>query len=221
MTPAAILDVDGTLVDSNYQHAIAWFRAFREHGVTPPIWRIHRHIGMGGDQLVGAVAGDDVEAEHGDAIRDAEGRSYSELIGEVCAFEGAAELIATLAGRGVEVVLASSAKEDEVGRYIELLDCTELISAYTTSDDVEQTKPEPDLIHAALERITGAEAVMVGDSTWDVEAARRAGVPTIAVLTGGFSAAELEEAGAEGVYASVVELVGDLEATRFAAEDGG
>ena len=73
MTPAAILDVDGTLVDSNYQHAIAWFRAFREHGVTPPIWRIHRHIGMGGDQLVAAVAGDEVEAEHGDAIRDAEG----------------------------------------------------------------------------------------------------------------------------------------------------
>jgi len=121
MTPAAILDVDGTLVDSNYQHAIAWFRAFREHGVTPPIWRIHRHIGMGGDQLVGAVAGDEVEAEHGDAIRDGEGRCYAELIGEVCPFEGAAELIATLAGRGIEVVLASSAKEDEVERYIELL----------------------------------------------------------------------------------------------------
>jgi phosphoglycolate phosphatase-like HAD superfamily hydrolase len=134
MTPAAILDVDGTLVDSNYQHAIAWFRAFREHGVTPPIWRIHRHIGMGGDQLVGAVAGDEVEAEHGDAIRDGEGRCYAELIGEVCPFEGAAELIATLAGCGIEVVLASSAKEDEVERYIELLGCTELISAYTTSD---------------------------------------------------------------------------------------
>jgi phosphoglycolate phosphatase-like HAD superfamily hydrolase len=217
MTPAAILDVDGTLVDSNYQHAIAWFRAFREHGVTPPIWRIHRHIGMGGDQLVGAVAGDEVEAEHGDAIRDGEGRCYAELIGEVCPFEGAAELIATLAGRGIEVVLASSAKEDEVERYIELLGCTELISAYTTSDDVERTKPEPDLIHAALERIAGADAVMVGDSTWDVEAARRAGVPTIAVLTGGFSAAELEEAGAEAVYASMLELVGDLDATRFAA----
>ena len=75
MTPAAILDVDGTLVDSNYQHAIAWFRAFREHGVTPPIWRIHRHIGMGGDQLVGAVAGDEVEAEHGMRSATAEKRS--------------------------------------------------------------------------------------------------------------------------------------------------
>src|SRR6185436_13846947 len=123
--------------------------------------------------------------EHGDAIRDGEGRCYAELIGEVCPFEGAAELIATLARCGIEVVLASSAKEDEVERYIELLGCTELISA-------------------ALERIAGADAVMVGDSTWDVEAARRAGVPTIAVLTGGFSAAELEEAGAEAVYASVV-----------------
>jgi HAD superfamily hydrolase (TIGR01549 family) len=216
MTAAAILDVDGTLVDSNYQHAIAWFRAFREHEVTPPIWRIHRHIGMGGDQLVAAVAGDDVEAEHGDAIRDAEKERYAKLIDEVCAFEGAAELIATLAERGSEVVLASSAKEDEVRRYIEMLDCSELISAYTTSADVERTKPEPDLIHAALDRIAGGEAVMVGDSTWDVEAARRAGVPTIAVLTGGFSAAELEEAGAEAAYASVVELVGELDGTRFA-----
>ena len=119
--PAAILDVDGTLVDSNYQHAIAWFRAFREHDLAPPIWRIHRHIGMGGDQLVGAVAGEDVEAAHGDSIRDGEKRLYAELVGEVCAFEGASELIAELGDRGTEVVLASSAKEDEVEHYIELL----------------------------------------------------------------------------------------------------
>ncbi len=214
--PAAILDVDGTLVDSNYQHAIAWFRAFREHDVTPPIWRIHRHIGMGGDQLVAAVAGDDVEEEHGDSLRDAEKRLYSELVGEVCAFDGAGELIAELARRGSEVVLASSAKEDEVEHYIELLDAGETVSSYTTSDDVEKTKPEPDLIEAALEKIEGDGAIMVGDSTWDIEAAARAGVPTIAVLTGGFSEAELKDAGAEAVYESMPALIADLENTGFA-----
>ncbi len=213
--PAAILDVDGTLVDSNYQHAIAWFRAFREHDLAPPIWRIHRHIGMGGDQLVGAVAGEDVEAAHGDAIRDGEKRLYAELVGEVCAFEGASELIAELGDRGTEVVLASSAKEDEVEHYIELLSGGEEIASYTTSADVEKTKPEPDLIHAALEKSACSDAVMVGDSTWDIEAANRAEVPTIAVLTGGFSAAELKDAGAIAVYESVIELVGDLDATAL------
>lgn len=215
MTPAAILDVDGTLVDSNYQHAIAWFRAFREHGVTPPIWRIHRHIGMGGDQLVAAVAGDAVEKRLGSSLRDAEKRFYSELIDEVCAFGGAADLIASLADLGGQVVLASSAREDEVEHYIELLGAGELITAFTTSDDVERSKPEPDLIHAALGKLAGGEAVMVGDSTWDVEAARRAGVPTLAVLTGGFSAAELAEAGAESVHESIAGLLGDLGSTPF------
>lgn len=216
MAPAAILDVDGTLVDSNYHHAIAWFRAFRDHAITPPIWRIHRHIGMGGDQLVTAVCGDRAEAARGDSIRAAEKRHYSELIGEVCAFEGADDLIAELADRGSEVVLASSAKQEEVDHYIELLDTDEAVSSYTTSADVARTKPEPDLIVAAIEKLEGADAVMIGDSTWDIEAAGRAGVPAIAVLTGGFSAAELEEAGAVAVYESVIALVADLDRTAFA-----
>ncbi len=218
--PAAILDVDGTLVDSNYQHALAWYRAFREHDVTPPIWRIHRQIGMGGDQLVAAVAGDQVESAHGDSLRDAEKRLYGELVDEVCPFEGAAELIAELAERGSEVVLASSAKKEEVEHYIELLGGDEAISSYTTSDDVEGTKPEPDLINAALGKLAGSAAVMVGDSTWDVEAASRAGVATIAVLTGGFAAAELRDAGAVAVYESVVELADDLDATPLSLPRG-
>ena len=211
--PVAILDVDGTLVDSNYQHALAWFRAFREHGVTPPIWRVHRHIGMGGDQLVVAVAGDEVEDAHGESIREAEKRLYGELVGQVCAFEGASDLIARLADRGHEVVLASSAKEDEVERYVELLGAGEQISSFTTSDDVERTKPEPDLIAAAIDRAEGSDAVMVGDSTWDIEAAERAGIPTVAVLTGGFSAAELTEAGAVAVFESLPELLGEIGST--------
>ena len=109
--PGVILDVDGTLVDSNYQHAIAWFRSFREFGLTLPIWRIHRHIGMGkGDQLVEAVAGAQFEERHGDDVRDAEKRHYEELLPEVCALAGAKDLIEELSRRG-SVVLASSAKD--------------------------------------------------------------------------------------------------------------
>ena len=206
MPPAAILDVDGTLVDTNYQHALAWYRAFRQHGVVLPVWRIHRHIGMGGDQLVAAVAGDEVESEKGDDIRSAEKALYMALIEEVEPFEGARELIGELKEGGHAVVLASSAKEEEVDHYLDLLDARELADGWTTSADVEATKPEPDLVKAALDKAGGGDAVMIGDTTWDCEAARRAGVETIAVLTGGFSEKELRDAGA----AVVVEAVGDL-----------
>jgi len=207
MSRIAILDVDGTLVDTNYQHAIAWFRAFRRHFITVPIWRIHRHIGMGGDQLVAAVAGDEVEDRAGDRIRDAESDLYRDLIGEVQAMDGSRELIEDLRGEGNEVVLASSAKEWEVEHYIELLDAAEIVDAWTTSADVESTKPEPDLIHAALDKAeTDGEALLIGDTVWDVEAANRAGVETLAVLTGGFAEQELRDAGARDVYTSVEEL---------------
>jgi HAD superfamily hydrolase (TIGR01509 family) len=210
---AAILDVDGTLVDTNYHHTLAWSRAFREHGVSPPLWRIHRHIGMGGDQLVAAVAGEDVEERSGDAIRDAEGRLYAELIGEVGPLDGARELIEELKGRGHTVILASSAKEAEVDRYLDLLDARELADDWTTSADVESTKPEPDLVGAALDKAGDLSGVMVGDTTWDVEAAARADIKTVGVLTGGFGAAELREAGAVAVFESPVELRASLDST--------
>jgi HAD superfamily hydrolase (TIGR01509 family) len=204
----AILDIDGTLVDTNYQHAIAWFRAFVRHDIVLPIWRIHRHIGMGGDQVVPSLCDDRTEEERGDAIREAEGEEYAKLIGEVRTMEGARELIKSLKQRGHVVILASSAKEDEVDVYLDLLQARDLADAWTTSADVEATKPEPDLVHAALER-AGAEpgdAVMVGDTPWDVKAARSAGVPTLTVMTGGFSEQELRDAGAAEVYESVAEL---------------
>lgn len=207
MPTIAILDVDGTLVDTNYHHAIAWFRAFRRHDVTVPIWQIHRHIGMGGDQLVAAVAGDDVEERLGDDVRDAETEEYKELIGEVRTMEGSRELIEELKQRDNVVVLASSAKDWEVEHYIELLGAAELVDAWTTSADVEQTKPEPDLIQAALAKAgTEGDALLIGDTVWDVKAAKRAGVETLAVLTGGFSEQELRDAGAREVFTSVREL---------------
>ena len=206
--PAAILDVDGTLVDTNYHHAIAWYRAFRALGLTLPLYRVHRHIGMGGDQLVEALAGAAFEREHGDAVREREGTLYMELIDDVRPLAGARELIVALKERGHAVVLASSAKEHEVDHYLDLLDARGLADAWTTSADVEQTKPDPDLVAAAVERAGGGAAVMVGDSTWDCEAAKRAGLETIGLLTGGFSEQELLAAGA----ACVFERLGDLHA---------
>ena len=216
MPPAAILDVDGTLVDTNYHHTIAWYRAFRQNEVVLPIWRIHRHIGMGGDQLVTALGGEQLENEKGDDIRAAESVLYGELMSEVEPLEGARELIEDLKNRGHAVVLASSAKKHEVEHYLELLDARELADDWTTSDDVEATKPEPDLVVAAVEKAGGGEAVMVGDSTWDCEAAKRAGLDTIAVLTGGFSEAELRDAGALVVYSSIGDLRDSIDETPLA-----
>jgi HAD superfamily hydrolase (TIGR01549 family) len=217
MAPAepttVVLDVDGTLVDTNYQHAIAWHRALRDHGHTVQLWEIHRHIGMGGDQLVAALIGEEGERADGEAIRAAEGEAYGELIGEVEAMHGATELLEELREDGARAVLASSAKAEEVEHYVELLDAQDLVEGWTTAADVERTKPHPDLVHAALEKVGGdGPVVMVGDSTWDVKAAEAAGVPTLAVLTGGFSAAELGEAGAAEVCESIGELRKDREA---------
>jgi HAD superfamily hydrolase (TIGR01509 family) len=217
MPPAAILDIDGTLVDTNFHHAIAWYKAFRQHEIVLPIWRIHRHIGMGGDQLVAALCDDQTEEEKGDAIRTAEKVLYTELIRDVEPLKGSRELIEDLKERGHAVVLASSAKEEEVDHYLDLLDARDLADDWTTSADVEATKPEPDLVRAAMEKAGNDDAVMVGDTTWDCEAAKRAGIQTVTVLTGGFSEAELRDAGAVAVFHSIEELRKALDDTPLAA----
>ena len=210
---AAILDVDGTLVDTNYQHALAWYRAFRQHDKLVPVWRIHRHIGMGGDQLVAALAGEEWDEEHGDDVRTAEKPLYLAMIEEVEPLEGARAMMEDLKERGHSVVLASSAKAEEVDHYLDLLDARDIADGWTTSADVEATKPEPDLVKAAVEKAGGGDAVMVGDSIWDVEAAKRAGLETVAVLTGGFSEAELRDAGAAWVFESIEALREGLDET--------
>jgi HAD superfamily hydrolase (TIGR01509 family) len=211
--PAAILDVDGTLVDTNYQHALAWYRALRQHGVTVPLWECHRRIGMGGDQLVRSLVGDGFDERYGDAVRAAEKALYLALLPEVQPLPGARDLLEALHARGHTIVLASSAKPDELQHYIMLLDAHEIIDGWTDSGDVARTKPDPDLVQAALDKAGGGPAVMVGDSVWDCEAAKRAGLKTIGVLTGGFSEQELAGAGAIAVFRSLPELREGLEET--------
>ncbi|MGH3104122.1 MAG: HAD family hydrolase [Gaiellaceae bacterium] len=215
--PAAILDLDGTLVDTNYHHALAWYRAFPQHGLVLPVWRIHRHIGMGGDQLVAALAGERVEREAGDGIRAAEKALYLALIEETEPLQGARELVAMLKERGHAVVLASSAKQNELDHYLDLLDVRDLADAWTSSADVEATKPEPDLVLAAMEKAGAEDAVMIGDTTWDCKAAGRAGIETIAVMTGGFSEQELRDAGAVAVFESLPDLRDRLDETPLSS----
>jgi HAD superfamily hydrolase (TIGR01509 family) len=214
---AALLDVDGTLIDSNYQHALAWYRAFRRHGIVLPVWRVHRAVGMGGDQLVPALVGREVDRELGDAVRDSRTDLYRELIDEVAPLVGAHELILDLKKRGLRVVLASSSPEDELEHYLELLDAKELADAWTTKDDVEATKPAPDLVVAALDKAGTSSAVMVGDTRWDIEAARKAGIETICLITGGWSVQELRDAGAVAVFESVQEFRERLDETPLGA----
>ena len=210
-----IFDIDGTLVDTNYQHALAWYRAFRQNGVIIPIWQIHRAMGIGSDRIVEMLAGEHVEDELGETLRAAEGPLYQEMIDEVEPMKDAHELLRDLKQAGHAVILASSAKEEEVKRYIGLLHAAEFVDGYTTSADVQESKPEPDIVHAAIEKAGGGPAVMIGDSTWDCKAATRAELPSIGVLTGGFSEQELTHAGASVVFESVAQLREHLSTTSL------
>lgn len=213
MERIALVDVDGTLVDTNYQHALAWYRAFRRAGRTLPLWRIHREIGKGGDQLVPDLTDERFDAERGDQVRDAWAEEFEAMLGEVAPVEGAHELLAALRDDGVHVVLASSGKPEHVDVFLDIVDGRQVAEAWTTSEDVATTKPSPDLLHVALEklaatgvRVDGADVVVVGDSTWDFVAAGRLGARGVALLTGGFSREELTGAGAVEVVGSLEEL---------------
>jgi HAD superfamily hydrolase (TIGR01549 family) len=210
-TTAVLLDVDGTLVDSNYHHTLAWGRAFARYDLTPSLWRVHRHIGMGGDQLVEAVAGRQAEDEHGSDLRQAWGEEFDAMLDEIHAVPRATELLQALRERGWPVVLATSGKPHHVDRFLDLLDARDLLTGWTTSEDVETTKPATDLIQTALGVAKAERGIMVGDSRWDFVSAQRAGVPGVGLLTGGFSEEELREAGADEVYADLDALIDALD----------
>ena len=166
---------------------------------------------MGGDQYVAAVAGEAVDRQIGDDVRDEWERQFEQMIDEVVPFQGAHDLVAELKSRGHTVVLASSSVEKHAEHFIDLLEIRDLVDGWTTKDDVEATKPEPDLVQAALEKAGTEDPTMLGDTPWDVEAARKAGLETVCLVTGGFSEQELREAGAAAVFESVEELRGRLD----------
>ena len=209
---AVLFDIDGTVIDSTYHHALAWFRAFRTCALTVPVWRLHRTIGMGGDKLVAHVTDEQTEEKYGDELRDAWELEYGELVDEVPALPGAADLVRTLDAAGFRIGFASSGKQRFSQRAVEVLGVGDCIDAMTSSDDADESKPEPDILGVTLDLLDGTQAaVVLGDTPWDVEAARRIGLGCVGVLTGGFSRAELEEAGAVHVVASLTDLLdGDL-----------
>jgi HAD superfamily hydrolase (TIGR01549 family) len=201
-----VLDVDGTLVDSNYHHALAWWRAFREHGNDVPAFRIHRAIGMGGDRLVAEVAGDRVETASGDDVRDTWEKQYDAVLDEIRPLPGARGLLDDLRERGLQVALASSGIPRHTRHAVDVLGAEEAATTTTTSEDAEESKPDPELLETALDRVDAEHAVMVGDSVWDVRSGHEAGIPVVALLTGGFGRAELEDAGADLVCEDLVEV---------------
>ncbi len=206
--PAAVLfDVDGTLIDSNYLHVAAWVRAFTEVGAPVDAWRIHRDIGMDSSRLLADLL-DDRADELGDAAKDGHARSYGESEELLRPFDGARDLLGALSERGITVVLATSAPPDELTMLRRVLDADDAISAKTDADDVEEAKPDPGIVHVALERAgcAAGQALFVGDAVWDMQAAGRAGVACVGVLTGGVTRSELLEAGAREVYESVADI---------------
>ncbi len=201
-----VLDVDGTLVDSNYHHTMAWWQSFHEQGRSVPAWRIHRAIGMGGDRLVAAVADEQTEHEVGDDVRAGWERHYDERLDDILPLPGARELLAALDTRGFRVALASSGIPRHTAHAQEVLRAGGRVDTTTTSEDASESKPHPELLEVALDRVDATHAVLVGDSVWDVRSGCRAGLPVVALLCGGFGRAELEDEGAMTVLEDLTEL---------------
>ncbi|WP_104117208.1 HAD family hydrolase [Arthrobacter sp. B1805] len=220
-----LFDVDGTLVDSNYQHTLAWWQAFRRFGHDVPMAEIHRAIGMGGDKLVAHLLGEDRDAEQDAELDSTHGAIFSTYWPGLRPFAGAGELVRRCADDGLTVVLASSASKQELGVLRGIIDADEAISAATSSSDAENSKPSPDILEAALDAggLEAANAVFVGDSVWDVLAASELAIPTIGLASGGTSEAELREAGAVEVYKDIRALLDafdDGALHRLAASSG-
>ncbi|GGV35585.1 haloacid dehalogenase [Actinomadura cremea] len=213
MIDAVLFDVDGTLVDTTYLHAVTWWEAFRQQGHAVAMARIHRAIGMGSDKLLDHVLPDGRDRDADDAMRDAHTALYAQYRGRLQAFDGAAGLLRACKERGKRVVLASSAAEPEMRALRAALDAEDAIDEATSASEVGQSKPAPDLVELALERagVPAGRAVFVGDTAWDVEAAGRVGVPCVGVLTGGWARDELESAGAVAVYDGPRDLLANLE----------
>ncbi|WP_329455162.1 HAD family hydrolase [Streptomyces sp. NBC_01497] len=219
MPRAALFDVDGTLIDSNHLHVVTWWEALRQGGHSVRMADIHRAIGLGSEDLLAHLLGDDRDSAQDTTVSAAHKTLYATYFERLHAFDGAADLLRTLAEREWRVVLATSAGGEELSAMRRALDADDALTAEARADQVDAGKPAPDPVEEAL-RQAGADAkdaVFVGDSVWDMEAASRAGVRAVAVLSGGVPRAALEAAGAGAVYSSVAELLSDLDTGPFSA----
>ena len=210
MPKGVLFDVDGTLVDTNYLHVLAWWQAFRSQGHEVPMTDLHRTVGQGSDQFVSTILGRDDEK-----VRAAHSDFYGPWKHRLVAFDGAADLLRATKKAGLAVVLATSAAEEEADHLRAAIDADDAIDAVTTKDDADASKPDPDIVQTALDKVGlgAADAVFVGDTVWDVQAAGKAGLECVCVLTGGLSERELLDAGAVRVYRSVRHLLDELDAS--------
>jgi phosphoglycolate phosphatase len=212
-----VLDLDGTLVDSVYTHVTCWKSAFADVGVEVPGYRIHRAIGMGGDRLVTEVAGPAVEHALGDTVRSLHARHFGERFGLISALDGASELLEHVRKRGLKPVLASSGDQQMTDQLLDLLDDSSALLHRISGDEAEESKPSPELVEVALGTVDAAGALVVGDTVWDVEASAKAGVPCVALLSGGLSEGELRAAGAGAVFATPRDLLENFDRALEAA----
>ncbi len=203
----AVLDIDGTLIDSVYAHVWSWREAFRVLGVHVPAWQVHRAIGMGGDRLVPEVTSEALDAAVGDQVRKAQSEIYQDLSTHLTPTPGATALLEELKRRGLRVVLATSGSRDDAERAVATLEARRWIDGLVTGEDTSQTKPDTEPVRRAVDSVQGRAGLVVGDATWDMEAARRSGYPGVGVLTGGISEGELLDAGATEVHRDPAALV--------------
>jgi HAD superfamily hydrolase (TIGR01509 family) len=215
-----VLDVDGTLVDTVYHHTVLWAQAFAEVGVDVPMWKLHRAVGLGGDRFVTEVAGKDVEKQHGDAVRKLHDERFDKMIDQVKPLPGASALLDELRRRGLKVVLASSGIGSQTKRLIAIVGADEKAQDWTSSDDVDSSKPAPDLIEAAVDKVDGSGSVVIGDAIWDIEAANAAGLYSIGLLCGGFGEDELRRTGAGLVFETPQDLLDHLDETPLRPRGG-
>jgi HAD superfamily hydrolase (TIGR01509 family) len=216
--PAVLFDIDGTLVDSNYLHVHAWHRSFADEGLTVESWRVHRSIGMDGSTLLDTLV-PDADEDARKRLKEGHSRYYMEDKGLLRLLPGARALLERVKELGLQVVLATSAPEDELAVLREVLDSEDIYSAMTSGEDVDTAKPQPDIVNIAMDRagVDAGRAVFVGDAVWDIEACERAGVTSIGVLSGGVSRGELTESGASAVFENAEDLRTHLDDSPVAA----
>ncbi|MFF1399894.1 HAD family hydrolase [Streptomyces sp. NPDC058287] len=218
MARAVLFDVDGTLVDTNHLHVVTWWEALRQAGHDVTMHDIHRAIGLGSDDLLAHLLGEDRDQDQDARLSAAHTALYGTYFDRLPALEGTQDLLRELAGRGWRIVLATSAGGPELKALRRAIDADDVIAGVASADDVAQGKPAPEPVHRALDlaEADASDAVYVGDTVWDMKAAARAGVRAIAVLCGGIPRTDLEAAGAAGVYDGPADLLAGLDTSVFA-----